>query len=120
MNKNEGLANILNIIGYVVIGIGVIAGIVIMVKMSESGMFSQGGLTLGGFLAGVGVAFYHVVFGAISIGISRVLTDERFDRLAVENRRAPKGDGGAADMYCGECGAQMSGHNECPACGAKA
>jgi hypothetical protein len=120
MNKNEGFAKFLSAIGYVVMAIGGIVGIAVMVKLSEPRMFSKGGLTFEGFLAGIGIAFYHVILGAICIGISRVLTDERLDRLSAENRRSIKGTDSAAITYCGECGAQMSGHDECPSCGVKA
>ena len=58
----------LKIIGYIVMGLGIIAGIIIFASVADD--LSEPAY---GFFAGLMVAFYHCMFGMLCLGVAALL-----------------------------------------------
>lgn len=79
-NKNESFANGLNTIGVILYIIGVVAAIYLFTQFSKSGWsgkFDEDKVPTALLISGF-VLFYHIVFGLICQGISKVLQNMKF------------------------------------------
>jgi hypothetical protein len=70
---NSSLSNKLKNFGYAVFGLGVVAGILVLVKLSEGGLFSKPDINPTAVIVAFLVAFYHGVFGILCLGLSALL-----------------------------------------------
>lgn len=71
--EDEGFAFLLDLVGYATIIIGVIIAMVLLSQLSKPGMFSSGEISGKELLTAFGVGFYHLVFGMLCFGVSKIL-----------------------------------------------
>lgn len=78
-NENESFVNVINIVSVILYIIGVVAAIYLFNQFSKSGWsgkFDEEKVPTALMIAGF-VLFYHIVFGLICQGISKVLENTR-------------------------------------------
>lgn len=78
-NENESFANVLDIVGVILYIIGVVAAIYLFNQFSKSGWsgkFDEEKVPTALMISGI-VLFYHIVFGLICQGISKVIENMR-------------------------------------------
>ncbi len=75
--KSPPIVKALRIIGILSIGFGVIAGIAMLILLSQSVSSSSSSptaeLSLGGVVAALGMTFYFCTLGALCLGIAKVI-----------------------------------------------
>lgn len=73
IENEHPLASSLKIIGTIMKILGLIVGIIVLVKLSEGGMFSKDEVTPTGVIISLIIVFYHYVSGMVCVGIAEIL-----------------------------------------------
>lgn len=74
MNKDEGFAIFLDIIGYITIILGCAISLTLIRVFSKPGLFgTKGKIEELEIAIIIGVIFYHLMWGTICIGVSKLL-----------------------------------------------
>ena len=116
------LSSVLKTFGYIVFIIGIIAGFLVLQKLSAGGMFSKSEITPIMVVISILVAFYHGIFGVLCLGMSTLLdrsnngkntfqSDESFEVGSFNGKKCYKcGKVYASDFvgeFCEECGTHL-------------
>ncbi len=84
------MASFLKVIGTITIIIGIVVALVLISSFSKPGMFSRSGLEAKEIVLSVAVAYYHLVFGALCLGVANIFGSKDIEKSGESGSMEPQ------------------------------